>query len=760
MQLTRRGLLIGAAAGGGLLAAFSFVPRRYANPFPADIAAGEHGFNAWLKIARNGVVTVAIPACEMGQGIATVLAQVVAVELGADWKLVAIAPAPVSPAYADPVLAAHWASLWAPGWLAGMAQTPDSALARLHAERDRMMVTADGSALAAFEDRARAAAAAARAMLAKAAAARWDVHWEECAAQDGHIVHEKKRLRFAELVDDAALITPPDPPVLRPEPAREKPALFSDGAPPRYPRLDLPAMVDGGLTFAADVRLPGMVYAAIRHGPLGNSVLGEFDKAAAAGIAGLVGVVKSRRWLAAVASNSFAAEKALKAMAPRFRVAGPLADTNVIEDQLDKAIRRGGLVRLYADGDVDGLMAKPTLASRYDIDAAVHAPLETASATARLRDGKLELWMATQAPEQARRAAARAAGMGVGDVILYPMHAGGSFDARLDTRIAGEVAVIAKRIGKPVQLTWSRWQEALAGFPRTPVAALLSAVTTPDRKQVLGWKARLALPPTAIEAGARLLDGTGALKALETSGVQADPHACEGARPPYTVPVMAVDHVPVALALPTARYRGNAHGYTAFFNESFVDELAHFARAEPLSFRIGMLGGDARLVACLSGVAKLATWGGGVDASGQGIACHRIDLGERSGRIAVVATARNEEGAVKVDKLSAFVDIGRIVNMDIARQQIEGGMVFGLAMAIGGATGYERGLPLAGRLSELGLPLLADCPTIEIAFADSTEPPFDPGELGVVAVAPAIANALFSATGLRFRRLPLLSEGL
>jgi isoquinoline 1-oxidoreductase beta subunit len=157
-------------------------------------------------------------------------------------------------------------------------------------------------------------------------------------------------------------------------------------------------------------------------------------------------------------------------------------------------------------------------------------------------------------------------------------------------------------------------------------------------------------------------------------------------------------------------------------------------------------------------------WGGGADASGQGIACHRMDLaapeGQRSGFIAVVATARQDAGAVRVDQLTAYLDIGRIVNMDIARQQVEGGMIFALAQAIGGSTAYAAGLPLSGRLAQLGLPLLADCPKIDIAFAASDEQPFDPGELATTAVAPAIANALFSATGLRFRRLPLLSEGL
>ncbi|MEO6716134.1 MAG: molybdopterin cofactor-binding domain-containing protein, partial [Novosphingobium sp.] len=173
-----------------------------------------------------------------------------------------------------------------------------------------------------------------------------------------------------------------------------------------------------------------------------------------------------------------------------------------------------------------------------------------------------------------------------------------------------------------------------------------------------------------------------------------------------------------------------------------------------LSYRIAMLGHDPRLVACLLRCATLANWDAGADASGQGLACHIIG----DGRIAVIATARRDETGVRVDKIAAVADIGRIVNLDIARQQTEGGLVFGIGLALGSSTIYTDGMPETGRIGALGLPLLADCPEITVDFIDSDEPPADPGELGVAAVAPAIANALFSATGLRFRKLPLLSE--
>ena len=752
MELSRRGILIGTLVGGGLAVGYMLRPRSF--PLPLEPGRNEVAFDAWIKIGHDGVVTVAVPQVEMGQGITTLIPQVVAQELGADWRQVAVEPAPLSPHYTNTVLAARWAQLWMPA-LPGLAAASDSAIARRWAQDHRFQATADGTALAAYEAPARAAAAGVRAMLAQAAADRWDVSWEECEAQGGFIRHGKHRASFASLVGEAAQYDPPDPPLLRPRPPQERPADFPPGGALAHPRLDLPAKVDGSFVFAGDVRLPGMVFAAIRHGPAGDSELSGFDEKAAARVDGVVGVVKGKRWLAAVATNWWAAETALSAMRAQFRYRDA-ADSAKIEKTLDEALNHGEAHRWLEAGDPDEHLAKNfSLAVRYDVEPAMHATPETASATARLRNGTLELWAACQAPEAARRAVAEALGLGEGDVVLYPMPAGGSFDRRLEHDHVVQAALIAREVGKPVQLTWSRWQEHLAGRPRTPVAAVMAART--DRSGALiGWKARLALPASAHEFGRRLFGGLTPQAAMAESAGEFDALAMAGAVPPYAIEHMVVEHVPARIALPTGRLRGNAHGYTAFFNESFIDELAHQARQEPLSFRMALLGHDLRLAQCLQRVSALAGWGGGGDASGQGLACHIID----GGRIAVVATARQEAGGVRVDKLSAVADIGRIVNVDIARQQIEGGLVFGLGLALGCATPYVDGLPQSGRLAALNLPRLADCPEIEVEFIASDAEPADPGELGVAAVAPAIANALFSATGLRFRRLPLLSEGL
>ena len=772
--LSRRAVLIGAGGAGALVVGLAVVPRH----FRAPLVAGDHEqvFDGLIRLARDGTVSVAVPATELGQGVTTLAAQIVAVELGADWRKVGVEPAPLSPFYADPVIAAEWAAMWMPRMVAGapwiggalddlLAGSPRDALTRYQADRVPVLMTACGTTLAVFEPRLRLAAAALRLALIAAGAAALGVDSAQCETHGHFVVCGRQRIAFNRLIDDALGTVSP---VLRPAPAREDgDATGGHTVAPDFPRLDLPAKVDGSLVFAADVRLPGVVHAAIAQGPQGHCRLSSHDADAARNIPGMIAVVTADRWLAAVATHWHAADRALTAMEPRFRIDphhGHVVDSTACEAALDAALHHGSASRIGAAGDPDAVLIHPALTARYDAEPALHAPLEPASATARLTNGRLELWVATQAPEAAAHAAARGAGVARGAVTVYPLPAGGSFDARLDTRIAEQVAVIARQVARPVQLTWSRWQETLGAYPRAPVSATMSAAFDPAKARLIGWRARIATPSSGIETGARLFGGQDAQSAQDHAAGAADPLALAGALPVYAIPERAADHVPVAISLPTGRMRGGAHGYTAFFTESFLDECAHFAGAEPLSFRVAMLGDQPRLVACLEGAAHLAMWGGGGGGSGQGIACHTMTLaapeGARAGHIAVVATARAAAGAIRVESLSAYCDIGRIINRDIARQQIEGGLLFGLAYAVGGSTRWNAGLPLAGRLAGLGLPVLADCPKIEVAFAPSDAEPFDPGELGMVAVAPAIGNALFSASGMRFRRLPLLSEGL
>ncbi|MXO86951.1 molybdopterin-dependent oxidoreductase [Altererythrobacter aurantiacus] len=763
-KLSRRGLLVGAALGGGLIVAWMALPRDYEVPLAPG--PGEYGFGAWLKIAANGVVTVAVPQLEMGQGITTILPQIAAVELGADWRQVAVQPTPPSGAYPNVPLAAQWAPLWMP-FAASLASDPsswpDSLIAGRWARSEAFAATASGTSLDAYEMPAREAAAAARAMLAMAAAERWDVTWEELEAENGFIIHGDRRLSFGELAEEAATFSPPDPPPLRSMPAQERPVALGPVEPSAFPRLDAPAKVDGTFQFAADVRLPGMVHASIRHGLLGRPILESFEEENTASVRGLVGVVRSKRWLAAVATNWWAAESALAVMNPRFSGPDPV-DSERNREMLATAMETEEPLEVIRLGE--GEFLRPSeYTARFEIEPAVHATLETTSVTARYRQGRLELWMAAQAPEAARRAAAKAIDLPLTDVVLYPMPAGGSFDARLTHIQAIEAAQLAQAVGKPVQLTWPRRQDVL-GIPMRPPALIDIAVgmTGTDGGRIASWYERVAMPSVHHEFGARLFENKTPEAAIAEAGGEADAIMCRAAIPPYAIPEIAIDHVPVTLPLSCGPMRGGTGAITNFATECVIDELAGREGREPLSFRVAMLGGDPRMARLLREVAGLAQWDGGRRAGeprshGQGLACFRMELaseqGLSEGRIACIAEARPGPGGIEVAQLFAAVDIGRIVNIDIARQQIEGGLLFGMGLAVGCAPEIRNSVPQQTTLSELDVPRLANSPTIDVIFVASDAPAFDPGELGVGVVAPAIANAMYAATGTRLRSLPL-----
>ena len=747
--LSRRNLLIGGGVGLGLLVAWHAWPRRYRANMP--VGKGEYGFGSWLKIAENGTITIAIPQSEMGQGVYTALAQIVAGELGADWRTVAVQPALANPEFANQIFVREWRAAMLPTSVAASVggELADG-ISDDWAERNAFMITAGSTSVRQFELPCRMAGAAARVVLCQAAAARWDTEWEQCETANGFVTWGKKKLAFAELVTEAAEYDVPDPVPLRASPLN---SLSGKEA----VRLDVAAKVDGSSNFAGDIRLPDMLYASIRAGPIGDTRLKSVEVEGAAKIKGFVKFIKTERWVAALGSNWWAANCALDALSPVFETTGRMPDSAVISATLDRMLSTGKGHHIHSDGSFEATLNKTAgtrvFKGQYTVAPALHAPIETRSATAQFAGGRLTLWLASQAPETARQAAARAIGIATDDVTLIPMQAGGSFGRNLDSLIAEQVAVLAKQAERPVQLIWSRPEDFMRDMVRPPALARLTG-TIDVAGRIQGMAVKIAVPATTRQQMKRL-SGKTAHDAIAAVRGDADPLALDGAIPPYAIPNITVSHFPVNISLPTGLWRGNAHSYTTFFIESFVDELAHAAGVEPLSYRMQMLVGQTRLARCLTGVAALSGWDGGVGGSGRGIACHSM----YGSHIAVVANARTDESGVRVDRISAMVDCGRLINPELARQQIEGGIVFGLAQALGSTTNYEKGLPLARRFRDIDLPLLGDMPEIEVEFVRSTEAPGGVSELGVAGVAPAVANALFSAAGLRLRDLPLLSSG-
>lgn len=680
-RLTRRSLLIGGGAGIGLIVAFSLWPRQLGSALVAE--DNEQVFGHYLKVAENGQVTVAIPQAETGQGIWTGLAQILADELGAAWETVAVVPAPDSPVYANPL-------------------------------RDGR-VTAGATSVRAFAEPLRQAGATARDLLVRAAAGRWQVAAAECTAAGGFVTHEGKKLGFGELAAEAAGLRP------------------DDGAPFRHwasggllgqplPRLDLPAKSDGSLRFAGDVRLPHMVFAAVRMAPPGGSLRG-FARASAERQPGLKQLIVTDRWLAAVGETWWAAERALAAARPRFT--GPAdADHAAVDAALDAALADGSADRLFDQGDFTAAVGSArALGATYRIAPAEHVSLEPLVATARLANGRLEVWAPVQDYDSAHRAAAEAASLKRGAVILYPMPVGDGSGRAMQADAIPIAVELARRTGKPVQLTISAAVSRNQDRVRSPLVARMAALPSADGS-IEAWSARL---------------------------VTAEGVALPGAVPPYAIPSVRLDSVSAELPMTTGYMRGGSEALTAFATESFVDEIARGLQADPFIFRMGMLEGNVRLARTLTAVTAIGGWDGGGPGSSMGVAAASA-FGSRVALLVQAGVGADQR--IAVDRMVAAVDCGRVVNPNLVRQQIEGSLLHALDLAMAPAPEFVAGLPVARPLGVLGLQRLGSVPNIEIELIASGEPPGGVSGLGHVVCAAAVANALASAIGRRLRRLP------
>ncbi|WP_030538932.1 molybdopterin cofactor-binding domain-containing protein [Sphingobium sp. DC-2] len=738
--IDRRTLLVGAGASAGLLLAWAAWPRSYRPNLNA--AAGETVFNAFLKIDRSGQIVVIVPQTEMGQGITTLLPQILADELGADWRTVGVQSAPVSPLYANSLLARQWL---ANDWTRIAGDAGDWAIDQ-YATRKALMLTGGGTSVPMFHKSYREAGAAARVLLCQAAAARWDVAWESCDIQNGIISDGgQRKLRIGEVAEEAAAFGLPE--IL---PFRQGQADRLAGQ--DLPRLDTPSKIDGSHNFAADIRLPDMVFASIRQGPVGDAVFKSADEAAARRVTGFLRLVRNDRWVAAVAANWWAANKALDLADPLFELSGAQLSSERIEAALEQGFSSSSGQRLYSQGDLAPLFDNATIvASEFSVDPGLHLALEPMCATARVTDDAAEIWMATQAPGLARAAIADALGLGESAVTVYPLHAGGSFGRRMDVEAGVQAALIARDMGRPVQLLWSRLEDVIQDRPSAPAHARMAAKLGRNG-MIDGWLAKVAAPCGMSQTWDRIARRKPPHEAARESAESSTRLAVAGMELPYALPNWAVDHFPVDPGLPIGFAPANARLHGAFFTESFVDELAHQAGIEPVSFRIQMLGGNPRLAHCLTTVGAMGGWQGGIEGSGQGLAAHQMD----GAYAAVMVDAAISGGKLSVSRIIAAVDGGDQINPDIARQQVESGLVYGLALAMGASVPYAKAMPRRAIMGRMGLPRLADIGEISVELVRSSAPPAELTEAGAPLVAPAIANALFTVTGQRFRKLPLL----
>jgi isoquinoline 1-oxidoreductase subunit beta len=714
-RIDRRALLIGGGAGVGLIVAFTLWPREIGSGVRAR--PGESVFNHFLKVGSDGRVTVIVPQIETGQGIWTALPQILADELGAAWENVAVEPAPSAPAYANPMADEE-------GWLEGLGAWREN---RLTAD-GTLRVTAGSTSIRAFENPLRQAGATARALLTKAAADRWDVAAAECDSEGGFILHEGKSLSFGELAVEASRLKPGEVALRAPGGGK----LF--GQP--LPRIDLPAKSDGSARFAGDVRLPGLLYASIRLAPRGGRLTG-FSREGARRVPGVSRIVVRDGWLAVVAQSWWAAERALVAASPKFT--GPAgADNLAIQTALDQALDHGTSRRLFDRGDfARATQGSRPLTANYAIAPTQHFGLETCTATARFSGDRLEVWTPTQAPELVRELAIRTAGSAARHTTLYPMFVGDGGGRALEAEAVPIAVELARELGRPVQLTYSAKVEQNHAPLRSPLVARMAALPGAGGT-IAAWSARIACSDGMHQSLAR----------LGGWGTSAATPSLVGAMPPYAIPNVQIDAVATELPIACGYMRGGTEALTAFLTESFIDEMARAAGAEPLAYRMGMLGGNLRLAHAISTAAGIGGWDGGGAGSILGIAACSA-FGSHIGLLAEAHVGNDQK--VKVTRLVAAVDCGRVVNPGLVRQQVEGGLLAALALATVDQPEFVAGQPIARALH---IPRLVGTPSIEVELIPSREAPGGVSGLGATVLAPAIANALAAAGGRRLRNLP------
>ena len=694
MKIDRRTVLIGGGAGVGLIVGYALWPRHLKSDLA--VARGEQAFGSFIKIARDGKVTVAVPQVETGQGIWTGLAQIVADELGAGWETMAVEPAPLTKAYANSLAEDE-------GWPEGIR------------------ITAGSTSIRAWEQPLRNAAATARAMLVGAAADRWNIDPATCDTADGFVINGVRTFTFGELAEEAADRSPPSNTPLR---KTVKARLIGHS----LQRLDGPAKADGSWRFAGDVRLVGMLFASVRIAPPGGRLTG-FTREAIGRVPGVRHVSANDEWVAVVADSWWAAERALNAASPKFSGKRTAADLRPL---FDNALTNVAATEWFSSGNYEETVrgSRP-LAATYYVAPSQHLGLEPVTATARVSEDAVELWAPSLAP-----------GFGRTSATLYPLPAGEPAGRALEPDAAPIAIELAKAVGRPVQVVLS--QSSNQNHDRIASGALARMMALPGADGITAaWAMRVATTDGLASALARLSGKDAPDKLGKT--------ALDGSVPPYSIANVLIQSVPVKLSFAAGYMRGSPQREFAFFTESFIDELARAAGMEPLSFRMSMLGGNGRLARCLQAVTRLSAWDGGGAGSTMGIA----GASAFGSHIGLVASASiGEDQRVKVHRLVAAVDCGSVVNSGLVQQQIEAGLIWALAQATVPSPEWIAGMPRARAFRAMQLPRLGDTPEILVQIIPSSDVPGGISGLGTLPLAPAVANAIHAGSGKRMRSLP------
>ena len=729
MGIKRRAFLIGGAAvaGGGLFA-LHWMNGSAARTGGKMIAkAGESSFSGWIKIAADDTITLYSPHIDFGQGSHTALAQMLADELDADWSKMRTEAAPAEMAFANTALGKGFilGAKTVPAILTPTVNAAFGAIARYM----ELQITGGSSAIRATGQAGfRVIGAATREALVATAAKRLGVPEAELKTANSKVTHAKsgKSLRYGELAAEASERSLSTTPTLK----TAKDFTYIGKSPDRF---DIPAKVDGSAQYGIDFNMPEMRVATIMAAPVRGGKLESVDPAPAMAVKGVEKVIKLDNAVAVVAKGYWAASQGLAALSPKFSDGGNAGiSTASVFAEHDKLRKTGKPENEAGNGDVNaGFAAKGVklLTADFKVPFLHQAMMEPFALTAHYKDGRLDVWGASQSPLGAKMVAARAAGLGADEVTFHPMIMGGGFGRRAPqySEVTGQVAQLAKQLPYPVKLIWSREEDVRQGAYRPQCSAVLKAALGPDGK-IVAWQCDYA---QVADAGGE-------------------------AKLPYDIPNVALNHFSYQTNQTDGFWRSVNSTQHGFYTETFMDELAQAAGVDPLTFRLNHLPKGSRYARVLEEVAKRAGWGTPLPAGvGRGIA-----LVESFGTIVaeVIEASVRDDGSPKVLRAFAVVDCGTTVNPKNAEAQIQGGLIMGLSSAIGEAITLEGGAVVQSNFSDYPILKMEGSPTsIDVHFIESGAHMGGIGEPGTPPATPALVNALFAVTGKRHRTLPLMA---
>jgi len=734
--MNRRKFLIGGAtAAGALIVGYAFWPsRRLARADQLAAKSGERFVASWIKIANDGTITVVVPHCDMGTGIFTALSQMAADELDADWATVRAETAPADPLFANGPLAEGFAVAGVnirddsiPGFLRGAATNSLRVLAEY-----LDVQTTGGSSAVRFTGvyGMRVAGAAVREMLVKAASAEMNAPAREFRTEMSRVIHvpTSKSFGYGELAAAAARYTPSSHPKLKN--ASEFKLIGK-----AVRRLDIPAKVNGSTRYGIDTQFPDMYYAAIRISPVFGGKLVSVDEAPIAQNRGVKKVVRFDDAVIVVADRLWRARNAVDALQPVFNNAGNESiSSKTIRDSHLAALSNGKIKKDLTTGAGADALKNGTLVERlYNVPYLAHAPMEPPNATAVCKkDGTLEVWSGTQDGLGSRAFCAKAAGLPLDKVTFHLLPSGGGFGRRLPgfwNFLTYAVKTAMAVPGVPVKLIFTREQEMQHDFYRPNVTSRFKAAVSNN-----------GLPVAWVN------DYT------TNENPNREAHIF------YAVPNQAYGTAKVAAYVPTGPWRSVEASWHGFFVESFVDELAHEAKRDPLEYRRALLQEKPRHLATLNLAAENSGWGKPLPSGrGRGIAIFEC-FGTVVAHVAEVEVS--DEGVVKVRRFTSAADCGMAVNPDGCRAQVESAVIFGLSAALYGEITIEHGAVAQQNFTDYEVVRLAETPEIDVHIHESNAPLGGAGEPGIPPVAPAVTNAIFAATGVRVRELPVKNHAL